>query len=516
MRTKQNFRKSLLHCFLVFLAVAVTVTMTPVNMDRAYAETGEQETVLTVNDTGYTKEQILQMESVVKSYTYTSKQEEKTDYVKGVLLEELLKDFDKGLTVEFGNVDGYTISRQNMALQSLIDGQAILAYQCGTDESSLEDVYDTSKDYPDKSGCLRLYTNDNQKPDKMINSIKVTESGSTDPGEEPTADLIINGDAATVEKSYTIEELKADSALDKKQNIKYSWTNRTGTNGESEVTGVTVKSIIEAIGLKTNYAEITIVPSDEEHSRTFNISDMYAADIDNNYPLLAWKVDGEKNGLTLIIGKKTQDDQNKSSWIKNIKKIEINIKDGKLAAPASFKAARAGYSSIKLTWKSVTGADGYSIEKYDSSTKKYKPAYTIKDCKTASKTITGLKTGTSYAYRIRAFHYNAECKPVYSNASASAKATPTLSKPGITKLTAGSKKITVKWTKVSGATGYKLYRATSKSGNYKLIKTTTSTYYTNKSLTKGKKYYYKVKAYRMVSGKKVYSSYSSVKYCRAK
>ena len=84
------------------------------------------------------------------------------------------------------------------------------------------------------------------------------------------------------------------------------------------------------------------------------------------------------------------------------------------------------------------------------------------------------------------------------------------------KLTAGSKKITVKWTKVSGATGYKLYRATSKSGNYKLIKTTTSTYYTNKSLTKGKKYYYKVKAYRMVSGKKVYSSYSSVKYCRAK
>ena len=187
MRTKQNFRKSLLHCFLVFLAVAVTVTMTPVNMDRAYAETGEQETVLTVNDTGYTKEQILQMESVVKSYTYTSKKGEDTDCVKGVLLEELLKDFDKSLTVEFGNVDGYTISRQNMTLQSLIDGQAILAYQRENDESSFEDIYDTSKDYPDKSGCLRLYTNDNQRPDKMINSIKLTESGSTEP------DLLFQG-----------------------------------------------------------------------------------------------------------------------------------------------------------------------------------------------------------------------------------------------------------------------------------------------------------------------------------
>lgn len=515
MRTKQNFRKSLLHCFLVFLAVAVTVTMTPVNMDRAYAETGEQETVLTVNDTGYTKEQVLQMESVVKSYTYTSKQAETTDCVKGVLLEELLKDFDKSLTVEFGNVDGYTISRQNMTLQSLIDAQAILAYQYGDDESSLKDISDTSKDYPDKSGCLRLYTNDNQRPDKMINSIKLTESGSTEPGEEKEYDLAITGNAIAADKFYTVQELKNDPGIVKMQDVEYSWTNSKGTNGTSVVTGATVKNILEVAGIKTNYAQITFA-ADDGYSKTFDVTQMYTADMEKKLPLLAWKVDGDKSSLTFVIGKKNAAETNKSSWVSKVSKIEINIKDGKLAAPASFKAARAGYDSIKLTWKTVTGADGYSIEKYDSGAKKYKPAYTIKDCKAASKTLSGLKTGTSYAYRIRAFHYDAECQPVYSNASASEKATPTLSKPGITKLTAGSKKITVKWTKVSGATGYKLYRATSKSGNYKLIKTTTSTYYTNKSLTKGKKYYYKVKAYRMVSGKKVYSGYSSVKYCRAK
>ncbi|MBR3787305.1 MAG: Lyzozyme M1 (1,4-beta-N-acetylmuramidase), partial [Firmicutes bacterium] len=65
----------------------------------------------------------------------------------------------------------------------------------------------------------------------------------------------------------------------------------------------------------------------------------------------------------------------------------------------------------------------------------------------------------------------------------------------------------------------KIYRATSKNGKYKCIKTikTAKTVtFTNKSLKKGKKYYYKVRAYKKVSGKYKYSSYSTVKYKKAK
>ena len=58
--------------------------------------------------------------------------------------------------------------------------------------------------------------------------------------------------------------------------------------------------------------------------------------------------------------------------------------------------------------------------------------------------------------------------------------------------------------------------ATSKNGKYTKIKTTSSLKYTKKSLKLGKTYYFKVKAYRTVSGKKVYSSYSKVKSTKIK
>ncbi len=38
--------------------------------------------------------------------------------------------------------------------------------------------------------------------------------------------------------------------------------------------------------------------------------------------------------------------------------------------------------------------------------------------------------------------------------------------------------------------------------------------YTKTGLTKGKTYHFKVAAYETVSGKKIYSSYSSVKYVK--
>ena len=69
----------------------------------------------------------------------------------------------------------------------------------------------------------------------------------------------------------------------------------------------------------------------------------------------------------------------------------------------------------------------------------------------------------------------------------------------------------VKWGKVSKADGYQVYRATSKNGKYKRIATTKSVSYTDKKLKGGKKYFYRIRAYRKVSGKNYFGDYSAVK-----
>lgn len=66
----------------------------------------------------------------------------------------------------------------------------------------------------------------------------------------------------------------------------------------------------------------------------------------------------------------------------------------------------------------------------------------------------------------------------------------------------------LRWNAVTGADAYRVYRATSKTGTYKRIKSTTSTGYTDTSAAVGKKYYYKVVALDTATGKT--SKYSNI------
>ena len=92
------------------------------------------------------------------------------------------------------------------------------------------------------------------------------------------------------------------------------------------------------------------------------------------------------------------------------------------------------------------------------------------------------------------------------------------------KITAGStaKKgsITVKWTvkgNAAAADGYQVWKSTKKNSGYKKMFTTTKTSYKNtKGLKKGTRYYYKVRAYKTVGGKNVYSDWSNKAYRIAK
>lgn len=84
-------------------------------------------------------------------------------------------------------------------------------------------------------------------------------------------------------------------------------------------------------------------------------------------------------------------------------------------------------------------------------------------------------------------------------------------KTKIKKAKAGKKRVALTLKKVKGATGYKIKYATNK----KLKKAKTITVKKNKvtikKLKRGKKYYFKAQAYKMVNGKKVYGKWSKVK-----
>lgn len=95
-----------------------------------------------------------------------------------------------------------------------------------------------------------------------------------------------------------------------------------------------------------------------------------------------------------------------------------------------------------------------------------------------------------------------------------AKAVTLKASSSLEKTKKGKRYIKVKWTKKGAAvTGYQVYRSKKKAGGYKKFFTTKNKYYYNtKSLKKGKRYYYKVRAYTVINGKKCYSKWSNVVY----
>jgi hypothetical protein len=84
--------------------------------------------------------------------------------------------------------------------------------------------------------------------------------------------------------------------------------------------------------------------------------------------------------------------------------------------------------------------------------------------------------------------------------------------PKITKIEAiGGTSLKLTWTKVTGAAGYEIYRSTSKTGTYTLVKTTTAVSFSNTFLKAGIQYFYKIRTYDTVAGVSfVSSNYSAI------
>lgn len=173
-------------------------------------------------------------------------------------------------------------------------------------------------------------------------------------------------------------------------------------------------------------------------------------------------------------------------------------------------------SSIKLTWKKAAYASGYEVWMYKPNQDVYVKTKTITSKNTNYFSKTGLSSASMYRFKVRAYRYVNGVK-YYGNLSDEFIVATKPLTPKVT-VKAGTKKAILKWSNTSSkTTGYEVYRATSKYGTYKKIKTTSSKNYTNTGLTKGKYYYYKVRAYRILeNGDCIYGSFSAVKSVKVK
>lgn len=162
---------------------------------------------------------------------------------------------------------------------------------------------------------------------------------------------------------------------------------------------------------------------------------------------------------------------------------------------------------VTLTWKSVSKVTGYKV--YQRVDGKWVGLKTLSETKY---TVKNLTASESYKFAVRTYKKSGG-KTYWSDVfkSVTIKTKKMGSTPTPT-ATAKETSVTLKWSKVAGATGYRVYQY--KSGEWKNIKSVTTNTYTVKSLKSATTYKFRIKPYAKTSEKTYWGDVS--KTCSVK
>lgn len=185
--------------------------------------------------------------------------------------------------------------------------------------------------------------------------------------------------------------------------------------------------------------------------------------------------------------------------------------EGRTAKKAKIKyAVSNGSNQIEVNWGAVSGAYGYRIKRSTSKNGTYKVVATLKGKNNTTYQDKNVKTAKTYYYKIETIN-KVNGKKGYSGNSAAVSA-KTLKTTSIKAVKAtGSTSVRLEWKAVDGASGYQIYRSTSKDSGYKKVgqvKGKSTKKYEDKTLEAGKTYYYQVRAYKSNSAKNGVASFS--------
>ena len=218
-------------------------------------------------------------------------------------------------------------------------------------------------------------------------------------------------------------------------------------------------------------------------------------------------INGIKAGTAVITAKDT------SGTVTATCKVTVS----NLFAP-TVSTSSSAYNSVRVSWSGVEGAQKYIVRRCKSNGAILK-TWTLGST-ARSLTDTGLTTGTAYYYKVQGYKA-VNGTSYYGDYSTLKAGVPTLTRPATPSVSRASKTyVKVKWKGISGETGYQVYRASSLNGKYsrvKSVKMASAKYPYAKIKTKRKvTYYYKVRAYKTIGGRTVYSSFSGARAYRLK
>ena len=302
----------------------------------------------------------------------------------------------------------------------------------------------------------------------------------------------------------------------------------TTDNGTKGTCHVTVTTPAQNITLSDKTLTITIDGGTHALTWTFSPQGSGGELVWTSDNALIAKVDPKGVITPVAVGEtdiRVKTDQNVTAVCHVV--VKGTAKDLFAAGMPAIKTCQAAGSTVILAWDKYDSADSYLILRRKMGESRFTQIATTKEL---SYTDTEAFPSATYYYSVQAVStkWGGAIKSSYdknfSVTTQGAIPTPTPAQtlkpktPAVT-VAAGKKQATLKWKKISNADGYVVYRATSKSGKYTVVSTIkkrSTVSYTNKKLTSKRTYYYKVRAYRTVNGKKVYSSYSKVKSVKVK
>ena len=199
--------------------------------------------------------------------------------------------------------------------------------------------------------------------------------------------------------------------------------------------------------------------------------------------------------------------------------MDYVVLDVVLSAPSITSCYSQNQTSVKVTWTTVSNAEGYELYRTttpdDHST--WALAKTIKDGAVSSYTNNSLTEGTTYYYRVRAYSGDEENR-IYSDFSNVdyMPAAVVFDAP----YSNATFRVRLRWNEVDGAHGYQIWRMDG-NGNWAVAKTIgdrgnvltddqgATTAYSNVGLEAGETYTYKMRAFRITDdGRKIFGTYS--------